>query len=499
MESTSENMKIQCSDLTGRILNDSPNVTFSTEKRIENGHSGVYIKGKGLIHTWWIKSASKRQELKKKRLTILKNPDIEMGDPHQHERIIPEEHELTSQYLSLSNQPWRITGQNSNELVVATADKHMMVKRCAAILDARLVNLISAKTGGRSPINPEVRIELHSYVEQIELRYNDVEYHSFEHASHVMISMNRLIFQLEQMNNEDLGSHGARLKDPLVIFTLLLAALVHDVCHYGKSNSILRDQQHQISKLYPKHYAERFSMDTAIELLLNEEFSNFRDAFIPDTLSKLSFVKLFYCSLLITDIALTESVQGGISRFHFVNAMQTTYHDDNKKADKETDYDPTLCPLTGILDEICLKVVTREDKEKHKEQLSISKSNLELCMLSEHLMQTCDVAHLMQGWKNYVKWNFRLYKELLVCHREGLIPDPSTNWVKGQTSFVEAYVYPLAARTESSMGNFANLQSSTKENNDRWGREGSLILNIFVSGIQNSETEDQILQKCFSL
>ena len=505
MESTSEVMKIQCSDLTGRILNDSPHVVFATEKRTENGVAGVHVKGKGLTYTWWIKSANKRKSHRVRKLfkirdNEIRDNDIEMCHPSQSEHISPHEYELNFQYTSLSNQPWRKIGQNSNELVSASADKNIMIERCAAILNARLADIPSTTTGNGCKINPEVGIQLYSFVSQIESRYNDVEYHSFEHASHVMISMNSLLYQLEREKTEILGAYGVYLKDPWITFVLLLAALVHDVCHTGKSNKILRDQQHFISKQYPKHYAERLSIDTAIELLFSTEFTNLREAFLPDAKSNLAFVRLFFCSLLITDIAHPDTVQGGITRFYFINAVKKTYQEDNKKADQETVYDPNLCPLNGILETVCLQVATREEIEQHrKEMLTITKSNLELCVVSENLMQTCDVAHLMQDWENYIKWNFRLYKELLVCHRAGLVPDPSINWVEGQRSFVEYYVIPLAKRTERVMGIFANLQIIAKENNERWEREGSMILEIFVSGIQDNETEDVILNRCFSL
>lgn len=47
MESTSSKMKIQISELTYRLLQDSPDMTFDFEKRTEGGHIGVEIKGKG--------------------------------------------------------------------------------------------------------------------------------------------------------------------------------------------------------------------------------------------------------------------------------------------------------------------------------------------------------------------------------------------------------------------------------------------------------------------
>ena len=52
MESTSETMRIQCSDLTYRLLRDSQTHVFDIEER-----GGIEVKGKGHMHTWFINSA----------------------------------------------------------------------------------------------------------------------------------------------------------------------------------------------------------------------------------------------------------------------------------------------------------------------------------------------------------------------------------------------------------------------------------------------------------
>ena len=61
MESTSIKMKIQCSDMTYRLLTDAEGHKFDLEKRIENGVAGIHAKGKGQVSTWWINSATPRK------------------------------------------------------------------------------------------------------------------------------------------------------------------------------------------------------------------------------------------------------------------------------------------------------------------------------------------------------------------------------------------------------------------------------------------------------
>lgn len=47
MESTSKKMRIQCAEITYRLLQDSPNFKFHLTKRIEGDVVGVEVKGKG--------------------------------------------------------------------------------------------------------------------------------------------------------------------------------------------------------------------------------------------------------------------------------------------------------------------------------------------------------------------------------------------------------------------------------------------------------------------
>jgi len=68
MESTSKTMKIQCNEVCYRLLRDAPNYAFALHERMneQSGNikgtasqisSGVMIKGKGMMQTWWIQRA----------------------------------------------------------------------------------------------------------------------------------------------------------------------------------------------------------------------------------------------------------------------------------------------------------------------------------------------------------------------------------------------------------------------------------------------------------
>eukprot|EP00816_Leptocylindrus_hargravesii_P011145 CAMPEP_0196822310 /NCGR_PEP_ID=MMETSP1362-20130617/82945_1 /TAXON_ID=163516 /ORGANISM="Leptocylindrus danicus, Strain CCMP1856" /LENGTH=172 /DNA_ID=CAMNT_0042201829 /DNA_START=215 /DNA_END=733 /DNA_ORIENTATION=- len=93
----------------------------------------------------------------------------------------------------------------------------------------------------------------------------------------------------------------------------------------------------------------------------------------------------------------------------------------------------------------------------------------------EQMIQTADVAHCMQSWDVFLKWNARLFNELMFAFYAGRSFDPRTNWFEGQIGFFNGYIIPLAERLEQcgvfgdNSGMFLEL---ARENKFRWELEG---------------------------
>merc|ERR1712183_821347 len=115
--------------------------------------------------------------------------------------------------------------------------------------------------------------------------------------------------------------------------------------------------------------------------------------------------------------------------------------------------------------------------------------------------QVADISHCMQDWKNFVKWNFKLFKEIMNCHRDGLTNDPYPAWDASQVGFLINYVYPLATRTEKCLGYIPGLDLSrnAENNKNNWLIHGKEISDIFRVSVENGESEEEVLRKCFSL
>jgi 3'5'-cyclic nucleotide phosphodiesterase len=69
-----------------------------------------------------------------------------------------------------------------------------------------------------------------------------------------------------------------------------------------------------------------------------------------------------------------------------------------------------------------------------------SKANVDrkATIVIEHLIQASDIAHTMQHWHVYRKWNERLFTEMYQAFLDGRADkDPSTFWYEGEIGFFD--------------------------------------------------------------
>jgi hypothetical protein len=65
----------------------------------------------------------------------------------------------------------------------------------------------------------------------------------------------------------------------------------------------------------------------------------------------------------------------------------------------------------------------------------------------EHIIQASDVAHTMQHWHIFRRWNERLFDEMYIAYKMGRTDrDPSLGWYQGQIGFFDGYIIPLAKK-----------------------------------------------------
>ena len=146
--------------------------------------------------------------------------------------------------------------------------------------------------------------------------------------------------------------------DPLTQFTCVFAALIHDLDHSGVPNTTLVNEKHPLATKYKnKSVAEQNSLDIAWKLLMKSKFKDFRYAICGETGSdeERRFRQLVVNSLMATDIM-----------------------------------DKDLKQLRN----------NRWDKAfSEQSPSSVDNVNRKATIVIEHLIQASDVAHTMQHWQ----------------------------------------------------------------------------------------------------
>lgn len=109
----------------------------------------------------------------------------------------------------------------------------------------------------------------------------------------------------------------------------------------------------------------------------------------------------------------------------------------------------------------------------------------------EHLIQASDVAHTMQHWNIFRKWNERLFLEMYKAYKEGRSDkDPCEFWYKGELGFFDFYIIPLAKKLKDcgvfgvSSDEYLNY---AKKNRREWELKGQQILAEYMEVIKNAE------------
>jgi hypothetical protein len=73
--------------------------------------------------------------------------------------------------------------------------------------------------------------------------------------------------------------------------------------------------------------------------------------------------------------------------------------------------------------------------------------NRKATIVIEHLIQASDVAHTMQHWHIYRKWNERFFTECYKAYLDGrAASNPADSWYQGEIGFFDFYIIPLARK-----------------------------------------------------
>jgi class 3 adenylate cyclase len=300
--------------------------------------------------------------------------------------------------------------------------------------------------------------QLRDFVQCIAHTYHANSFHNFDHATHVMLSVVKLLKRIvaPTQNEEDIDDEAMHdytfgiTSDPLTQFSVVLSALVHDIDHSGVPNSRLSQEQERLAQIYHgKSIAEQNSVDIAWGLLMDERFDALRMVIYSTVEDLKRFRQMMVHTVLATDIMDQELSKERKERWSATFGLD----DDSKNSSAKN---------AGVDNEVDRKAT----------------------IVIEHLMQASDVAHTMQHWHVYQKWNARLFNELYRAYKEGRSEkDPTEGWYKGEMGFFDFYVIPLAQKLKS-CGVFGvssdEYLTYARQNRAEWEEKGEALVEQLV-------------------
>lgn len=249
--------------------------------------------------------------------------------------------------------------------------------------------------------------------------------------------------------------------DPLTQFGCVLSALIHDTDHAGVSNLQLVKEKNKMASFFKeKSVAEQNSIALAWEKLMDDRFEDLRRCIYSEPSELDRFRKLVVNNVLATDI-----------------------------------FDKELQALRKSRWDKAFQRIARDDLNKPQDDI-----NRKATVVMEHLIQASDVAHTMQHWHIYQKWNERLFAELMAAYQAGRMEkNPTDFWYQGELGFFDNYIIPLANKLKEcgvfgvSSDEYLNY---ALENRREWANKGEEVVKKYVDKYCSSNEEgDEIPKK----
>ena len=125
----------------------------------------------------------------------------------------------------------------------------------------------------------------------------------------------------------------------------------------------------------------------------------------------------------------------------------------------------------------------------HSEAGQTEDVNRKATIVIEHLIQASDVAHTMQHWHVYIKWNERLFHEMYEAYRAGRSEkNPADFWFNGEIGFFDFYIIPLARKLKDcgvfgvSSDEYLNYALA---NRNEWQTKGQQVVDAYMAKYEN--------------
>eukprot|EP00980_Cylindrotheca_fusiformis_P023291 scaffold10332_cov101-Cylindrotheca_fusiformis.AAC.2 len=476
MESTGKQNQIQVSQSTADLIAASGKGHWM-RKRDEL----VQAKGKGLVQTYWVRSKVSSSEKIEEDLDLdILSPSgrrvstssvvFERKDTESHEAahrntirqsLIDWQVELLSRLLKQIVLQRDMSNNNKTKPIGDAGIPKMLPRD--EIAEKIVMPAFDSKIKqesmdiGSVELPAVVLSQLNDLVTTIALLYHENSFHNYEHACHVTMSANKLLQRIvipstKEKKEKRKQAHEYTFgltSDPLTQFAIVFSAIIHDLDHHGVSNQQLVKEKNRLSVMYDdKSVAEQNSIDLAFEVLTSPSYSDLVSCICDNEDDYKRFRQLVINCVMATDI--------------FDNDLLSFRNNRWQKAFSGQD---------------------------------ASQSDLKATIVIEHIIQAADVAHTMQHWHVYQRWNEKLFIEMKNAYESGRGPekDPALSWYQGELWFFDNYVIPLAKKLDD-CGVFGVSSDEcfnyARENRKEWESKGRGIVEEMANRYKREENEE---------
>eukprot|EP00980_Cylindrotheca_fusiformis_P006369 scaffold1356_cov123-Cylindrotheca_fusiformis.AAC.50 len=470
MESTGNRRKIQVSQETAELI-----IASNHPNWVKPRQDIVVAKGKGEMQTYWLlpqreltvsvatSSESSEDSEKLDALMWIKAAGDEdrSGDDRMKGQVGPDVddkiHRLVEYTSDILLQVLKkIVAKRGNNAYISPATEERLMEleesmgKEGICLD-EVEEIIELPTFDQAAykskdveVSPDVVAQLVSFVKMVASMYRFNPFHNFEHASHVTQSASKLLSRIVAVKHIEEGkqlhdhTYGIT-SDPLTHFAVIFSSLIHDVDHRGVPNFLLVKEEPGLGALYRKQaVAEQNSVDVAWNLLMDPSFTALRRTIYSNESEMRRFRVLVVNCLMATDIF--DKELAALRKARWQNAFFG----------------------------------------EHENDQSVVSINRKATIVIEHIIQASDVAHTMQHWHVYSKWNERLYAEMFAAYSCGRSnKDPTQGWYEGELWFFDNYVIPLAHKLKDcgvfgvSSDEYLNYALANRR---EWEKKGKVIV-----------------------
>lgn len=323
--------------------------------------------------------------------------------------------------------------------------------------------------------------QLHELMSRVAQLYNDNPFHNFAHACHCTMALitwlsriappeidaskeNPLELQLSgdwKRRSDPTKDMFALQCDPMTHFAMLFAALIHDLEHNGVPNSQLVAENAQIATLYDgKSIHEQASVDTTFEIFMEDKYSQLRNLLFTTEDEFHRFRQIVINGVMATDILSKKVLAKQAVRWGCLFGDDDDDDDDDASS---SDFEP--------------------DNE----------SDQKTSIVLERLLVISNIAHTMQHWYVYRKWNEKLFEEEFMAWKAGRAEaNPAITWYTNELEFFDTTVIPLASQMQK-----CNLFDAScdeylkyaKGNRDQWENCGQEEVASMVERLKELEFE----------